>query len=180
MKDDFPIARTKNGKFKINLHDDHREVLQELIEQFRETLTSAASAKSAASATGVDHEASLRRLFPTAYHNDAKADAEYQRLMRDELFASRLASAEVASTVIASKNEISAEEMDAFTRSVNSLRLVLGTTLDIAESDYGAGAKEARERHQADDTGETEIQRELYEYLGWLLEWCVMAQSESN
>ena len=37
-------------------------------------------------------DASLRRLFPTAYHNDAKKDAEYQRLMREELLASRLSS----------------------------------------------------------------------------------------
>jgi len=169
LKNDYPIARTKHGKFRIDLHDDHREVLLELIEQFRESLTSA------------NHEANLRRLFPTAYHNDAKADAEYQRLMRDELLASRLASAEVASNVIANKNEISAEEMDAFTRSVNSLRLVLGTSLDIAESDYGAKADDtgdSRDDDDAGDTDETEIQRELYEYLGWLLEWCVMAQSE--
>jgi len=83
--------------------------------------------------------------------------------------------------VIAQDDEISAEEIDAFARSINSLRLVLGTTLDIAESDYGSQS----DTQQSDDPGSDEaneadellIQKELYEYLGWLLEWTVTAQN---
>ncbi|MFZ9513221.1 MAG: DUF2017 family protein, partial [Ilumatobacteraceae bacterium] len=108
-------------------------------------------------------------------------DAEYQRLMRDELLESRLAAIDVTIKVIAQDDEISAEEIDAFARSINSLRLVLGTTLDIAESDYGSQSDTQQsddpDSDEASEADEFLIQKELYEYLGWLLEWTVGAQS---
>ena len=169
MKKNGPVVRLKSGKFKIELADDHRRLLTQLIEQLRDSLT-----------TTTD-DTNLRRLFPTAYNNDAKKDAEYQRLMRDELLESRLAAIDVAISVVAQDGEVSAEEIDAFSRSINSLRLVLGTTLDIAESDYGSPSDtQHSENSDLDETSEADeylIQKELYEYLGWLLEWTVSAQS---
>ena len=169
MKKNGPVVRLKSGKFKIELADDHRRLLTQLIEQLRDSLT-----------TTTD-DANLRRLFPTAYNNDAKKDAEYQRLMRDELLESRLAAIDVAISVVAQDGEVSAEEIDAFSRSINSLRLVLGTTLDIAESDYGSPSDTQHSENSAlDETSEAAeylIQKELYDYLGWLLEWTVSAQS---
>ncbi len=169
VKKNGPVVRLKSGRFKIDLADDHRQLLTQLIEQLRDSLT-----------TTTD-DANLRRLFPTAYNNDAKKDAEYQRLMRDELLESRLAAIDVTIRVIAQDDEITAEEIDAFARSINSLRLVLGTTLDIAESDYGSqGNTQHGENSDSDQTSEADeylIQKELYEYLGWLLEWTVGAQS---
>ena len=169
MKKNGPVVRLKSGKFKIELADDHRRLLTQLIEQLRDSLT-----------TTTD-DANLRRLFPTAYNNDAKKDAEYQRLMRDELLESRLAAIDVAISVVAQDGEVSAEEIDAFSRSINSLRLVLGTTLDIAESDYVSPSDtQHSENSDLDETSEADeylIQKELYEYLGWLLEWTVSAQS---
>ena len=169
VKKNGPVVRLKNGKFKIDLADDHRRLLTQLIEQLRDSLT-----------TTTD-DANLRRLFPAAYNNDAKKDAEYQRLMRDELLESRLAAIDVAINVIAQDDEITTEEIDAFSRSINSLRLVLGTTLDIAESDHGSQSDtQQSDGSDSDQTGEGDeylIQKELYEYLGWLLEWTVSAQS---
>ena len=169
MKKNGPVVRLKSGKFKIELADDHRRLLTQLIEQLRDSLT-----------TTTD-DANLRRLFPTAYNNDAKKDAEYQRLMRDELLESRLAAIDVTLRVVAQDDEITAEEIDAFARSINSLRLVLGTTLDIAESDYGSPSdtqhSENSDRDETSEADEYLIQKELYEYLGWLLEWTVSAQS---
>ena len=169
MKKNGPVVRLKNGNFKIDLADDHRRLLTQLIEQLRDSLT-----------TTTD-DANLRRLFPTAYHNDAKKDAEYQRLMRDELLESRLAAIDIAISVLAKDDEITDEQIDFFSRSINSLRLVLGTTLDIAESDYGsqsdAQQSENSDGDEASEADEYLIQKELYEYLGWLLEWTVSAQS---
>ncbi|MFM7493926.1 MAG: DUF2017 family protein [Acidimicrobiaceae bacterium] len=169
MKNNGPVFRLKNGNYKIELATDHRQLLTQLVEQLRDSL-----------ATTTD-DANLRRLFPTAYNNDAKKDAEYQRLMRDELLESRLAAIDVTIKVIAQEDEISAEEIDAFARSINSLRLVLGTTLDIAESDYGSQSDTQQcENFDSDEASEADeflIQKELYEYLGWLLEWTVGAQS---
>ncbi|MFM8452848.1 MAG: DUF2017 family protein [Acidimicrobiaceae bacterium] len=169
VKNNGPVFRLKNGNHKIELAADHRKLLTQLVEQLRDSL-----------ATTTD-DANLRRLFPTAYNNDAKKDAEYQRLMRDELLESRLAAIDVTIKVIAQEDEISAEEIDAFARSINSLRLVLGTTLDIAESDYGSQSdtqqSENSDSDEASEADEFLIQKELYEYLGWLLEWTVGAQS---
>lgn len=169
VKKNGPVFRLKNGNYKIELADDHRQLITQLVEQLRDSL-----------ATTTD-DSNLRRLFPTAYNNDAKKDAEYQRLMRDELLESRLAAIDVTIKVIAQNDEISAEEIDAFARSINSLRLVLGTTLDIAESDYGSqNDTQQSENSDGDETSKADeylIQKELYEYLGWLLEWTVGAQS---
>ena len=169
MKNNGPVFRLKNGNYKIDLAADHRKLLTQLVEQLRDSL-----------ATTTD-DANLRRLFPTAYNNDAKKDAEYQRLMRDELLDSRLAAIDVTIKVIAQDDEISAEEIDAFARSINSLRLVLGTTLDIAESDYGSQSdtqqSDDSDSDEASEADELLIQKELYEYLGWLLEWTVTAQN---
>ena len=169
VRNNGPVFRLKNGNYKIDLADDHRQLLTQLVEQLRDSLT-----------TTTD-DANLRRLFPTAYNNDAKKDSEYQRLMRDELLQSRLAAIDVTIKVIAQDDEISAEEIDAFARSINSLRLVLGTTLDIAESDYGSQSEtqqsESSDSDEASEADEFVIQKELYEYLGWLLEWTVGAQS---
>ena len=169
VKNNGPVFRLKNGNYKIDLAADHRQLLTQLVEQLRDSL-----------ATTTD-DANLRRLFPTAYNNDAKKDAEYQRLMRDELLESRLAAIDVTIKVIAQDDEISTEEIDAFARSINSLRLVLGTTLDIAESDYGSQSdtqqSDDSDSDEASEADEFLIQKELYEYLGWLLEWTVGAQS---
>jgi hypothetical protein len=169
VKNNGPVFRLNNGNYRIDLATDHRKLLTQVVEQLRDSL-----------ATTTD-DANLRRLFPTAYNNDAKKDAEYQRLMRDELLESRLAAIDVTIKVIAQDDEISAEEIDAFARSINSLRLVLGTTLDIAESDYGSQSdtqqSDDSDSDEASEADEFLIQKELYEYLGWLLEWTVGAQS---
>ena len=104
MKNNGPVFRLKNGNYRIDLATDHRKLLTQLVEQLRDSL-----------ATTTD-DANLRRLFPTAYNNDAKKDAEYQRLMRDELLESRLAAIDVTIKVIAQDDEISVEEIDAFAR----------------------------------------------------------------
>ncbi len=163
-----PVVRTKNGTYKLDLPKDHCEVLTHLITGLRDSLLNTTD------------DSSLRRLFPTAYHNDAKKDAEYQRLMREELLASRLTSIETALKVIGASNELSESEIDAFGRSINSLRLVIGTTLDIAESDYGDQNIESRQSKSPETESDEEklIQSDLYDYLGWLLEWTVGAQSE--
>ncbi len=163
-----PVVRTKNGTYKLDLPKDHCEVLTHLITELRDSLLNTTD------------DSSLRRLFPTAYHNDVKKDAEYQRLMREELLASRLASIETALDVISTSNELSESEIDAFGRSINSLRLVIGTTLDIAESDYGDQNIESRQSKSPETESDEEklIQSDLYDYLGWLLEWTVGAQSE--
>ena len=75
-----PVYRTSSG-FMLDLDDEQRHLLRRLIGEVRELITSGAS-----------DDAKMRRLFPPAYTDDEVLDTEYQRLMREELVASRLSS----------------------------------------------------------------------------------------
>ena len=159
-----PVQTLPGGRFSLSLEVQDRASLVALIVQLRETLLTTSTADS------------MRRLFPAAYHQDPEHDAEYQRLMRDELLASRLQSMNTASEMLhrdpTSKSiELTAAELEEFMRSINNLRLVIGTMLDIQESD------DPFEDDEVQDDDPSGVHRQLYHYLGWLLEWVVTAQS---
>ena len=154
-----PVERTRHG-YRINLDDDERQVLQSLLDQLRTLLL------------GPDDHPLLRRLFPAAYHlpEHAEHDAEYQRLMREELVASRLAGIETVMGVLRSNPKASLDEGQvlAFMQALNGLRLVLGTVLDVGEDD------------DLDDIGPDHpmaAEHQLYGFFSWLLEWTVRALS---
>lgn len=118
------IKRTGSGVFKVNLADGEREVLRGLLPQLRDLLT--------APPEGLDDR--TRRLFPTAYADDPELDAEYQRFMRDELITSRLAAIEQVEASLDAR-ELTEAELLGWMQSVNAVRLVLGTMLDVSEDD---------------------------------------------
>ena len=108
-----------------------------------------------------------RRLFPTAYANDPEAEAEYVGYMRDELVASRLAALEVIESTIGER-DLTEEQAIAWLQSINSVRLVLGSLLDVSEElDINA---------LPDDDPEIEGYV-LYGYLSMLLDELVAALS---
>ena len=84
----------------------------------------------------------MRRLFPTAYHDDAERDREYQQLVRDELLDRRLAALDIVDSHRSTADELDEAQLSAWMRRVNDLRLVLGTRLDVCED---------RRRLDADD-----------------------------
>ncbi len=113
----------------------------------------------------------LIRMFPPAYHlaDDAEADAEYQRLMRDDLVASRLAGIATVNLAMETAGPVSEEAMISFVQAINGLRLVLGTMLDVAED------------HDPDDINDDDPlvgEHNLYNFLSWLLDWAVRALGE--
>ena len=100
--------------------------------------------------------------------DDAEREAEYQRLMRDELVASRLAGIEVVKGVLAGnakKVTFTEEQLASFMQAVNGVRLVLGTILGVSEDDA------------VDDLEEHVPEYQLYAYLSWLLDSAVLAAS---
>jgi hypothetical protein len=123
-----PIERLRAGGYRLNLDPDERAVVAGMIEQLRDLLVSAPP-----------DTPQLRRLFPTTYPNDPEADAEYQRLMRDELAGSRLAATqEVLDALAAAPGAaapLTSEQLSHLMTSLNSLRLVLGTICDVGEDD---------------------------------------------
>lgn len=76
----------------------------------------------------------FRRLFPPAYANDPQAEQEYRHLVGPELDEKRaLALDTLAKT--ADATELSEEELEAWLRALNDIRLWLGTLLDITEDE---------------------------------------------
>src|SRR4029077_11178283 len=76
----------------------------------------------------------VRRLFPTAYHDDSDKDQEYQQPVRAELLERRL-SALATLEETAAATTLTEAELAAWLTAVNDLRLVIGTRLDVSEDD---------------------------------------------
>ena len=111
-----------------------------------------------------------RRLFPPAYHlaDDAEADAEYQRLMHDDLVASRLTAMQHVDDALTAGQPLNEEAMLGLLQSLNLVRLVLGTLLDVQEDQ---GPDEIAD----DDPMVGEFH--LYHFLSYLLDSAVDALS---
>jgi hypothetical protein len=150
-----PIERVKHG-FRINLDPEERQLVQRLIAEMRALLM------------GPSDDPSLVRVFPAAYHQPghAELDAEYQRLMREELVASRLAGIALIDQALSSKEPMTEAQLAALMQALNGLRLILGTVLDVTEE------------HDVDLIPDDDPQvgeHHLYVFLSWLLEWTVRA-----
>lgn len=148
-----PVRRTRQGRYQLHLSPAERELLRLLPEQLATLLSDPT-------------DPSLVRLFPPAYHDpgDAEREEEYRRLMVEDLVErQREALSVLAST--AEADELSEEQLSAWMRSLNSLRLVLGTRLDVSEDDDPAAA--------------TTPEQQVYLFLGYLEEHVVEALTGS-
>ncbi len=114
------VRPTRQGTYALRLAPEERALLADLVDQLRELLEVTTD------------DPSVRRLFPTAYHEDPDRDREYQQLVRDELLERRLAALTTVEAT-AQADEVDEEELTAWLTSLNDLRLVLGTRLDVAE-----------------------------------------------
>jgi hypothetical protein len=152
----IPPVRAAGGGFALHFDADDREFLDRLMRELREMLTS------------TDADPLLNRLFPTAFPDDAEKEAEYQRLMREELVASRVAAIDVASDVLGNDpdDRLDEDQLMAFMQAINAVRIVLGTLLGNDDDEAAAAADEADSPNH-----------HLYNYLGWVLEWTVRALS---
>lgn len=169
------FATTKRGvtRWTLNIGEDEQAVVADLLGQLRTLLNSDDDPDAPTSPL-------LQRLFPNAYtaEEDADKEAEYQRLMREELVASRLFQIESVGAYIASGTGQTLDEgqVVALMQSVNAVRVVLGTMLDVSDDDGSIDGDpldaELADGELADDD-EFEVERQLYAFLSWLLEWIV-------
>ena len=111
----------------------------------------------------------LRRLFPPAYTDDSEAEDEYRRLMRQELLDGKLRALRVVEET-ASADHLTAEQLEAWLGALESLRLFLGTQLDVSE---------ATSQQEFDPDEPDAPVLALYGYLSWLQEQVVEALSAS-
>ena len=114
------VSRTHQGTYAVRLPAPERALLANLVGQLRDLLQVTTD------------DPSLRRLFPTAYHDDAERDREYQQLVRDELLERRLAALDTVDAT-AEARELDGAQLSAWLTALNDLRLVLGTRLDVQE-----------------------------------------------
>jgi hypothetical protein len=146
------IERTRAGDIRLRLPRDERALLRSLPGQLRRLLVEAPD------------DPSLERLFPPAY-DDAESEAEYRRLMGDELLEGRRRALRVIEETL-DQDRLTREEAEAWLTALNDLRLVLGTRLDVTEDML-------LERLRPDDPNAFEVS--LYAYLSWLQEQLVEA-----
>lgn len=154
-------ATTKKGVtvWTLNVGGDERLLIGRLLSELREIMVASDDDDAATSPL-------LQRLFPRVYTDDEEKEAEYQRLMREELVASRLHQIDAVSGHLEANSDETMNEgqVVALMQSLNAVRVVLGTMLDVGEDDEpGLGVE--------DD--EHEPERQLYGFLSWLLDWTV-------
>ena len=117
------ISRARDGRFRVRLLRRERELLQALPGELRQLLA--------------DDDPSLVRLFPPAYADDERADAEYRGLVRGELLDGKLAALRTLEET-ADAERLDEGELEAWLGALESLRLVLGTRIDVTEETYAA------------------------------------------
>ena len=144
-----PLVEEVPDGYRVNLGRLERLVLQQAFDDLRVMVA--------------ERDPATRRLFPNAYADDPAREAEYQRLVGDDLAQSQLAALDVVERSI-DGSVVDAEELKQWMRSVNAVRLVIGTQLDVGEDT----APPRRDDPTAPLFG-------VYEFLTNLLLWIVAA-----
>jgi hypothetical protein len=142
-------SRTK--AYRVQLDPGFRGILRQLMQQLIDLLADPGAPV-------------MHRVFPPAYSDpaDVGRQDEYRQLMQDDLAARRRAEAETVLETVDSET-LTEEQLLAWSRSVNSLRLALGTYLDVTE-DERPGAPESPEES-------------VYQWLSYVLDEAVEALS---
>lgn len=149
------IERTRRGEYRVRLDDSERALLRSLPVEVREVLAT--------------DDPSTIRLFPPAYGDDGRADDEYRRLTQGELRDGKLAALRTLEQT-AHADRLDDEQLGAWLGALESIRLVLGTQLDVTEETYEA---------PLDPLDPQTPRLALYAWLSWLQEQVVHALSRS-
>jgi hypothetical protein len=151
-----PRVVPRDGAYVLSLDDRERTLIRQILGDMRALLMVDAA------------DPRVRRLYPAAYADDAKKEQEYRDLTHEELRTSRLANVDAVEASIDAEL-LTEEQLTAWMQAINSLRLVLGTLLDINDDD----------QEPAFDPEDPEARTQaLYGYLGGLLDEIVDAQLE--
>ena len=148
-----PIERTREGDYLLRLSDAERELLRSLPLELLRLLAEDPG------------DPTLRRLRQSAYEDDEAADGEFRELMQRELEDGR----RQALTLLvetASRERLTAPELDAWLRALTDLRLVLGTRLEVTGDTYD---------RDIDPRDPAAYELSVFAYLSWLQEQAVEA-----
>jgi len=146
------IETRRDGTFRVHLPAEERDVLAALPDQLRDALDA--------------DEPTLYRLFPPAYVDDDEGNADYARLVGDGLLDGKLRALDHLERT-AHAETLTEDDLGAWLGGIESLRLVLGTQLDVTEESYGP----------LDPSDPDAPRLALYHWLSWLQEEVVQALS---
>jgi hypothetical protein len=147
-----PIHRRSDGTFTVDLDPQVRELVGSFAGQLRDLLST-------------DSEL-LVRLFPPPYGEDSERNEGYAVLAGAELMEHRLAALDVVTEHL-DATELDEAQLMAWMRSINDIRLVMGTMLGLEED------------HRLPDLDEQGLATlSVYEFFGALLEMIVTALSD--
>jgi uncharacterized protein DUF2017 len=149
------VRRTRRGGFELHLPREERTLLRGLPGQLRDLLDS--------------DDPALRRLFPPAYPDEPDREAEYRRMVRDDLLTGKREALQIIEETVDARR-VDEEQLTAWLGALNDLRLVLGTRLDVTEELYEEGLPDDDPRAPA---------FAVYAYLGWLQEQVVVALAQT-
>jgi hypothetical protein len=115
-----PFRRRRDGRYVVKLDPGVRAVLATLSQQLLPTLETA--------------DPMTRRLFPPAYPDagQARQEQEYRELV-DEALVNHHRDAFAVLAETARSDILSESQFDAWLSAVGSMRLVIGTRLDVSE-----------------------------------------------
>ncbi len=139
----------RDGRFDVNLTPDAKQGILSLAQELEELQST--------------DRPETRRLFPTAYPDDAERDAGYQIFARDQLIEKRRAAVAIIRETVDAES-LTGDQLASWMGVLNDLRLVLGTMLDVSEDD-----------HDIDFDSPDADSQMLYRYLGELVHGMVDA-----
>ncbi len=112
------FKRDRQGRIRLGLEGPEQQLLAMLPRQVQELLE--------------QDDPSTKRVFPVAYTDDAKAQADYKEMMGAQLLNQHQRSLDTLAST-ASAPSIDESEIHEWLDAVEVLRLVLGTQLDVSE-----------------------------------------------
>lgn len=159
------LARVQSdGSVHLHLGQAERRLLTTLLPQLRSLLV-----EEAGDAEQGPTDPLLQRLFPDARPDDADGAVAYRALVHDELLAARLTGIDLLEQGLEQEPvRLDDEQLGTWMRTVNELRLVLGTKLDVHEDDSLPAAD-----------ADSAALYSAYAWLGVLLEDLVQAASST-
>ncbi len=146
------VKRLRRGGFELKIPAQERDLLRSLGPELRQLLVEQAATATPGEDPAVD------RLFPVAYPTDEERQKEYRLLVHDELLSSHLGALAVLEET-ADAERLDEDQLLAWMRALNHVRLVLGTRLDVTE--------EGDERPDRDDDPRAPA-FVIYDYLTYL------------
>ncbi len=141
------FSRSASGKVTLTLSNDERVLLVDLYRQMHsllETPDVPAEADPLAALVGLDgptkepSDPAIARLFPNAYLDDQNAAQDFRRFTEPDLRNEKRQNLDVVSGSLEhelSQFELTEQEISAWLKSLNDLRLVLGVRIGITD-DY--------------------------------------------